>query len=152
MGTAEQENLHSMLINQGQHINKQQQCIQVTEEKLMQLANVPSQASTPHFSQTHSVITSSLIARPDKFTSEATQCWGFLLQCSMYFTVQERASDQDKVAQFISLLTGKAIHWATTLWEWNHRASLAYIQFAAMFHHVFDHAPEGNEIGGSQGS
>lgn len=53
----------------------------------------------------------------------------------MYFAVQEGALDQDKVAQFINLLTDKAICWATTIWEQNHGALHTYKQF--------DHVPLG---------
>lgn len=72
------ENLLSVLINQGQLMNEEQ-CLQANEEKLMQLADVLSQASVSRFTQIYSDTTSSLIALPDKFTGEAALCWGFLL-------------------------------------------------------------------------
>lgn len=75
----------------------------------MQLADMLSQLSMPRFMLTCSISTSCLIVQTDKFIGKGTHCQGFLLQCSMYFAAKEDKDkvDQDKVAQFINLLTGK---------------------------------------------
>lgn len=124
---AEWENVCSMFVYEGQLMDKH---LHVTEENLMQLANMSQVKSLFLSSQRPIQSPPALRAQLNKFTGEAIQCWSFLLQCSMYFTAQEGASDQDKVAQFIKLLTGKAIQWATTIWEQNHRATLTYEQLS----------------------
>lgn len=97
--------------------------------------------------QTHSVTTSSLITELDKFVEEAAQYRGFLLQCSMYFAAQEGATNQEKVAQFINLLTGYPMGYCTLGTEqWGH-ANLWTVCLNVSL--CVDHVPYGNEIGES---
>lgn len=74
-------------------------------------------------------------------------CKGFLLQFSLYFTTQIGATDQQKVAQLINLLTGKALKWATAIWEKGEEPTTSYKCFIEMFHWVFAHSLEDVEVG-----
>lgn len=60
---------------------------------------------------------------------------------------QMGTTDQQKIAQFISLLTGKAIKWATVVWEKGHKLTTLYKNFIELFHRMFNHSPEGAEVG-----
>lgn len=55
--------------------------------------------------------------------------------------------DQSKTAQFLSLLTGKALNWATMVWEKGGKPLSSYNCFIALFCQVFNHALGGKEVG-----
>lgn len=50
------------------------------------------------------------------------------------------------MAEFISFLTGRALKWATAVWEAGDVALLSYEAFIDRFTMVFDHNPEGKEV------
>lgn len=56
--------------------------------------------------------------------------------------------DQQKIAQFLNLLTNNALRWAIAIWEKGEESLSFYEQFFEMFGRVFNHAPEGKEIRG----
>lgn len=58
-----------------------------------------------------------LISCHKKLSSESVQCKAFQLQCSLYFSAQVSIPDHQKIEYFLSLFTGKALRWATTVWE-----------------------------------
>lgn len=47
----------------------------------------------------------------------------------------------------ISLLTGKALTWATAIWDKGGELVSSKECFVSLFRQVFDHAPEGKEVG-----
>ncbi len=66
-------------------------------------------------------------ALPDKFDGAPEQCKGFIRQAEIFFKHQGEGfeSEEKKCAFLMSLLTGKAINWATAVWEKekkNHRS------------------------------
>uniref|UniRef100_A0A3B1JLN1 ribonuclease H n=1 Tax=Astyanax mexicanus TaxID=7994 RepID=A0A3B1JLN1_ASTMX len=86
---------------------------------------------------------------PTKYDGMASDCRGFLLQCSLYFTHQPAGyiSDVEKIATVISLLKGKALEWATAVWEQAGTATQSYERFESLFRSVFDNPPDGKEGG-----
>lgn len=84
-----------------------------------------------------------LIIRPYKFTRDPAQCCGFLLQCQLYFEVQEGLFDQSKIVLMLSLLIEKVLIWAAVVWEKGGEYVSTYECFVTLFCWVFDHAPEG---------
>ncbi|KAL6458335.1 hypothetical protein MHYP_G00335650 [Metynnis hypsauchen] len=60
-----------------------------------------------------------LVANPERYAGDPETCRGFLLQCSLVFEQQPSRfpTERSKVAYMISLLTGRALAWATSLWE-----------------------------------
>uniref|UniRef100_A0A8C1MXH1 DUF4939 domain-containing protein n=2 Tax=Cyprinus carpio TaxID=7962 RepID=A0A8C1MXH1_CYPCA len=59
------------------------------------------------------------MARPASFSCEADSCSGILLQSSLYFELQPHlfVTERAKVGFIISLLSGRALQWAETLWN-----------------------------------
>ncbi len=59
------------------------------------------------------------MARLTPFSGDTVNCSGFILQCSLYFEMQPRAfpTERSKIAFMITLLTGRALQWAESLWN-----------------------------------
>lgn len=53
----------------------------------------------------------------EKYATDAVRCKGFLLQCSLFFASYPGMPETCKVSYFMELLTGKALTWATAVWE-----------------------------------
>lgn len=64
----------------------------------------------------------------------------------MYFLTLTGTSDQ-KTAQFLNLLTGRALKWASAVWERGGKPTNSYNWFIELFKGVFDHQLEGVKIG-----
>lgn len=59
------------------------------------------------------------LAFPGKFDGSPEKCKGFLLQCSMFVNQQPQLypTEDSRVSFVCSLLTGRALDWATATWE-----------------------------------
>ncbi|ROL51077.1 Retrotransposon-like protein 1 [Anabarilius grahami] len=77
------------------------------------------------------------MAQPATFTGEAEDCNRFILQCLLYFEMQSQqfSNDRARVAFVISLLSGKALQWAQSLWNSNAQ------RLSAPFHPPFHLSP-----------
>lgn len=73
---------------------------------------------------------------PPHFDGDPKTCRGFLNQCTMHFKVlaHQFVSDRAKIAFIISLLSDKALAWATPLWE----GSVPVMSNLATFRKVFE--------------
>lgn len=82
------------------------------------------------------------MARPATFSGEAEDCSGFLLQVSLYFSMQEQlfSNDSARVAFIISLLSGQALQWAQSLWNSNSEVVQTLSGFVQHFKEVFGQA------------
>ncbi|KAI2654876.1 Transposon Tf2-6 polyprotein [Labeo rohita] len=89
------------------------------------------------------------LSLPDKFDGAPGKCKGFLLQCTIYISQQPQSftTDDSKVSLICSLLTGRALEWATALWEGRQMAFPSYQRFLQQFREVFDHSAGGKEPG-----
>ncbi|XP_060758433.1 cilia- and flagella-associated protein 57-like [Neoarius graeffei] len=58
---------------------------------------------------TSSMSAAAMVPQPEKFSREVSECKVFLLQCSLYFTTLTGVTEEQKIAQFINLLTGNAM-------------------------------------------
>lgn len=121
-------------------------------EELVEALRHPPAASPPISTSSSSTNTvSPRLAFPEKFDGSPTKCKGFLLQCSLFVNQQPMlySSDDSWIAFVCSLLTGKALEWATAGWN-NGRLSFSYFSnFLQRFREVFEH-PEGGKDAGNQ--
>lgn len=113
MDAAGEEGWQSTMLAQGKLVRDQQQCLGVLDAKINLLTNTLSQTLASHHSS--STLSTSLISCPKKFSGETVQWKGFLLQCSLYLSGQVNLPDLQKIAQVHSLLTGKALRWASAV-------------------------------------
>ena len=81
--------------------------------------------STPPVPAPH---TNSPVAMPDRYDGNPSQCKGFLMQVTLYLAAQPGSypTDQSKVALIVSLLRGRALLWATAVWEGAEAATGTY--------------------------
>ncbi|KAK3574372.1 hypothetical protein QTP86_006156 [Hemibagrus guttatus] len=78
---------------------------------------------------------------PQRFSGDPSACRGFLTQCSLTFELQPSSfpSDRAKVAYVITLLSGKALTWAMSVWEAQSTFCSSFSAFEGEFRRVFDH-------------
>ena len=82
--------------------------------------------SQPQPTQPSTQVSDARRSLPEKYVSTPLKCHGFLLRCSHYFTYQTGAptTKRSDIATVISLLTGRALEWATAVWEGERRSSV----------------------------
>ncbi len=79
------------------------------------------------------------MAKPVTYSGEADACSGFLLQCSLYFEMQPHQfiSDRAKIAFIMSLLSGRALQWAESIWNSRSPVVRSLNTFVDHFQEVF---------------
>lgn len=84
---------------------------------------------------------------PEHYRGDMGKCGGFLLQCSLVFSQKPitYSSDHAKIAFIMGLLQGKALDWATAIWQNNSDIRVDYKKFVAELKKVFDHPVQGKE-------
>ncbi len=85
----------------------------------------------------------------EKFDGSPSRCKGFLLQCSMFIGQQPTLypTDDSRIAFVCSLLTGRALEWATAVWNDDHAVFPSFNSFIHSFKEVFEHPAGGKEVG-----
>ncbi|KAK3521344.1 hypothetical protein QTP70_003454 [Hemibagrus guttatus] len=88
------------------------------------------------------------LALPDKFDGSADRCRGFLRQCGVFFSHQPGMYSEDgtKCAFLLSLLTGKALEWASAVWDADPLIRASYAHFEEAIREVFEHPAGGKDI------
>ncbi len=89
------------------------------------------------------------LAFPEKFDGNPTKCKGFLLQCSLFVNQQPSLypTESSRTAFVCSLLTGRALDWATAVWRTDGSAFPTFDSFLHHFREVFEHPAEGRGVG-----
>lgn len=84
---------------------------------------------------------------PETYRGDMGKCGGFLLQCSLVFSQKPMtyALDSSKVAFVMGLLQGKALDWATAMWQNKPEIHNDYSSFERELKKVFDHPVQGKE-------
>lgn len=84
---------------------------------------------------------------PQRFSGDPSACDGFLTQCSLTFELQPSSfpSDRARIAYVITLLSGKALSWATAVWKAKAPFCSSYKAFEQEFKRVFDHPISGRQ-------
>ncbi len=82
---------------------------------------------------------SSPMAKPAPFSGVAKECNGFLLQCSLALEMQPHLypTERSKIAFMISLLSGRVLQWAETIWTQSGNVTQSFNQFIIHFREVF---------------
>ncbi|KAI2644755.1 Retrotransposon-derived protein PEG10 [Labeo rohita] len=89
------------------------------------------------------------LAFPEKFDSTATKCKGFLLQCSLFVNQQPHLypTDECKISFVTSLLSGRALEWATAVWRLDRPTFPSFANFLQEFKKVFQPCTESGDAG-----
>ncbi|KAL0164855.1 hypothetical protein M9458_040608, partial [Cirrhinus mrigala] len=118
------------------------QGFQLTPPSAAPPATAPSPGVPP-------VAASPRLAFPEKFDGTAAKCKGFLLQCSLFVNQQPHLypTDEGKISFVCSLLTGKALDWATAVWRLDRPTFPSFAAFLQEFKGVFQPSSESSEAG-----
>lgn len=89
------------------------------------------------------------LAFPEKFDGNPTKCKGFLLQCTLFVEQQPSlyTTNASRIAFVCSLLTGRALEWATAVWRTDGSSFASFSEFLQQFRHVFEHSTERGDAG-----
>ncbi|KAL6465200.1 hypothetical protein MHYP_G00253330 [Metynnis hypsauchen] len=141
MDPAELDPIKAALQNQGAAIGRHEQLLHDMMQQLTLLVRAQAEGAQPASTSTGAAagasaaapaLTSPLpptdptpirgeasVANPERYAGDPETCRGFLLQCSLVFEQQPSRfpTERSKVAYMTSLLTGRALAWATSLWE-----------------------------------
>ncbi|MGL5501319.1 MAG: DUF4939 domain-containing protein, partial [Plesiomonas shigelloides] len=92
---------------------------------------------------------SSPVATLAPYSGLAEECNGFLLQCSLALEMQSARfpTERAKIAYIITLLKGRALQWAHTIWEQNGVATLTLSNFINHFREVFGTPVDDSSVG-----
>lgn len=87
------------------------------------------------------------VPTPDKYDGDLGGCRSFLMQCDLVFDLQpySYASDKAKIAFVIELLRGRALEWASALWERQDPCLASYRAFSAKMRELFEHPVRGKD-------
>ncbi len=88
------------------------------------------------------------LALPDKFDGSAGQCRGFIRQVHIYVESQwdQFSSEGSKCTFLMSLLSGKAIDWASAVWEADSRFQSSFEYLLQQLSEVFEYPEGGKDI------
>ncbi|XP_077953086.1 uncharacterized protein LOC144390462 [Gasterosteus aculeatus] len=121
------------------------------EERVEELCQLLRQSATPAVQPAIPAASTgpAPMAMPGKYDGSPGKCLGFLMQCGMYIAHHSAnyQTEKDRVDFVISLLTGRALDWATALWSAGAPELLSEQHFQAQFKEVFDHPITGKTTG-----
>ncbi|KAK3544099.1 hypothetical protein QTP86_001557, partial [Hemibagrus guttatus] len=88
------------------------------------------------------------LALPEKFDGSADRCRGFLRQCKVFFVHQPGMYRQEETqcAFVLSLLTSRALEWASAVWDADHQVRSSFSYFAELIREVFEYPAGGKDI------
>ncbi|KAK3538314.1 hypothetical protein QTP70_035244, partial [Hemibagrus guttatus] len=88
------------------------------------------------------------LALPDKFDGSADRCWGFLRQCEVFFVHQPGmySNEETQCAFVMSLLTNRALEWASVVWDADPQIRSSFSHFAGLIREVFEYPAGGKDI------
>ena len=147
------------LVNQGAAIGRHEQALQQILTQLQSLTATLQQAAppvvvpaappapAPQVAEEAAARSEPHLPPPERYSGDPGGCRGFLLQCSLAFEQQPSRfpSERAKVAYIISLLSGRALAWATPVWENRTDVCASSEQFIAALRRTFHHPVSGGE-------
>ncbi|KAK3569962.1 hypothetical protein QTP86_007795 [Hemibagrus guttatus] len=88
------------------------------------------------------------LALLDKFDGSADRCRGFLWQCEVFFAHQPGmySNEETQCAFVMSLLTNKALEWASAVWDADPQIRSSFSHFTGLIREVFEYPAGGKDI------
>ncbi|KAK3507321.1 hypothetical protein QTP70_014296, partial [Hemibagrus guttatus] len=85
------------------------------------------------------------LAMPEKFDGSADLCRGFLRQCKVFFSHQPGIYRKEgtRCAFLLSLLTNRALEWASAVWDADPQIRSSFSYFAGLIREVFEYPTGG---------
>uniref|UniRef100_A0A6Q2ZMK7 Retrotransposon gag domain-containing protein n=1 Tax=Esox lucius TaxID=8010 RepID=A0A6Q2ZMK7_ESOLU len=146
VGVAEAVQVHStMLASLGAAMDNVLKAVQRLELSQQHPAtpavSPPALASPPAMGPLH-------LPLPRDYNGAVDCCQGFLLQLDIALQAMHPApTEAQKITSLVSCLSGKALEWATAIWNTEQPTQGSYAEFTRRFRAVFDHPHEGREAG-----
>lgn len=86
---------------------------------------------------------------PERYSGDIGTCQSFLTQVSLVFDLQplSYSTERAKIAYLVSLLSGAAREWGTSVWERQEGVCQSYQAFVGEMKKVFDHPIQGKDAG-----
>ncbi len=111
--------------------------------------NPPAPAPLPARSTSSAQAVNPRLSLPERFDGTPDKCKGFLLQCSLFLDQQPSLypTDISRVSFICFLLSGRALEWATAVWEDGSLSFPPLNEFLCQFREVFEHSASGEEPG-----
>ncbi|KAK3574653.1 hypothetical protein QTP86_011574 [Hemibagrus guttatus] len=134
--------LREIIVRQGAIIRSYQDQLADMQAQLSQVAIASPRDPPP----THGE--SPRLALPEKFNGSADRCRGFLRQCEVFFSHQPGMYREEgtKCAFLMSLLTDRALEWASAVWDADPQIKASYDYFSGMIKEVFEYPAGGKDI------
>ncbi|KAK3510982.1 hypothetical protein QTP70_027786 [Hemibagrus guttatus] len=88
------------------------------------------------------------LALPEKFDGSTDHCRRFLRQCKVFFSHQPGMYHEEvtKCAFLLSLMTDRALEWASAVWDADPQVKSSFAYFAGMIREVFEYPAGGKDI------
>ncbi|KAK3550214.1 hypothetical protein QTP86_021240 [Hemibagrus guttatus] len=138
--------LQAIILSKGAVIcayQDQIESLQIANQQLQATSPPPTPATPPAIPVPAPREESPRMALPEKFDGSTDRCHGFLRQCDRFFAHQpELYGDITRCAFMLSLLTGKALDWASAVWDSDPQVKSSANYFANLIQEVFEY-PEG---------
>ncbi len=111
--------------------------------------NPPAPAPLPASFTSSAQAVNPRLSLPERFDGTPDKCKGFLLQCSLFLDQQPSLypTDISRVSFICSLLSGRALEWATAVWEGGILSFPPLNEFLRISSEVFEHSASGKEAG-----
>ncbi|KAK3545260.1 hypothetical protein QTP70_002574 [Hemibagrus guttatus] len=134
--------LHDIIVRQGAIIRSYQDQVEALQDRLRS-ASLAAPRDPPAARSE-----SPRLALPDKFDGSADRCRGFLRQCEVFFAHQPGMyrEEETQSALVMSLLTSRALEWASAVWEANPQIRSSFVYFSGMIREVFEYPAGGKDI------
>ncbi len=95
------------------------------------LPGASSPSASPPSSNRPTSVAEPRLPPPKPFAGDPKSCQGFLTQCSLTFELQPSSfpTDRSKIAYIITLLSDKALSWASAVWQSQDACCESYAAF-----------------------
>ncbi|KAK3570790.1 hypothetical protein QTP86_026340 [Hemibagrus guttatus] len=134
--------LRDIIVRQGAIIRSYQDQVEALQDQLRSASiAAPPDPPAAHGESPH-------LALPDKFDGSADRCRGFLRQCKVFFVHQPGMyrEEETQCAFVMSLLTSKALEWASMVWDADPQIRLSFSYFTGLIREVFEYPAGGKNI------